>query len=154
MRLLLQENATFNQDYLETIEPMMARASLDARAYYERKAYEPLRRGLRVTPATLYNLGGKLALSRSPFDAHQFPSRVHDEEGRITLLLIAAQTEEHPDADPATLVRNSLLRNPYTGEAMEYDAREGTLSFACLHTAHHPPEPADRCAVALGPRAP
>lgn len=154
MRLVLQENATFNQDYRETIEPMMARSSLDARAYYARKAYEPLRRGLRVTPGMFYNLGGKLALSSSPFDAHQFPSRVHDEEGRITLLLIAAQLEEHPEADPATLVRSSSLRNPYTGEAMEYDEREGTLSFACLHTAHHAPEPPDRCAVALGRRAP
>lgn len=150
VRLLMQDNATFNQEFRETIEPMLGRSSLDAREYYDRRAYEPLRREFRLAPGMLYNLGGKLALSRSPWDAHQFPSRVHDEEGRITLLLLQAQIEEHPDRDVATLVRTSSLRNPYTGEPMEYDARDGTLGFTCLHTAFHPPEPPDRCAVALG----
>jgi hypothetical protein len=96
-----------------------------------------------------YNLGGKLALSRSPWDAQLFPARVHDEDGRITLLLIQAQINERPDLDVATTVQSSALRNPYTGEAMEYDARTRTIGFECLHTAFHVPEPADQCAVAL-----
>ncbi len=146
--LLLQKNATFNQQFRETIEPLRGLSSLDAREYYDQKAYEPLRREFRVAPGMFYNFGGKLALSRSPWDAHLFPARVHDEDGRITLLLLQAQIEERPDLDVATLVRSSTLRNPYTGEAMEYDARAGTLGFACLHTAFHPPEPADQCAVA------
>jgi hypothetical protein len=154
VRLLLQKNATFNQEFRETIEPMLGRSSLDAREYYEHKAYEPFRREFHVAPAMFYNLGGKLALSRSTWDAQLFPARVHDEDGRITLLLLQAQIEEHPDLDVATLVRSSTLRNPYTGEPMEYDSRAGTIGFACLHTAFHPPEPADRCAVALGRPAP
>lgn len=154
VRLLLQENATFNQEYRETIAPMRARATLDASEYWARKAYEPLRHDLRLEPRMFYNLGGKLALSEATWDVHVFPSRVHDEQGRITLLLLAAQLEEHPEQDVATLVRTSSLRNPYTGEAMEYDASEGTIGFACLHTAHHPPEPADRCLVALGQPSP
>jgi hypothetical protein len=101
-----------------------------------------------------YNLGGKLAVSRSAWDGHLFPARVHDEDGRITLLLLQAQIEEHPDLDVATLVRSTALRNPYTGEPMEYDPRAGTIGFPCLHTAFHPPEPADRCLVALGRAAP
>jgi hypothetical protein len=102
-----------------------------------------------------YNLGGKLVLSsRSAWNTHAFPSRVHDEDGRITLLLLQAEIEEHPDQDVATLVRSSTLRNPYTGEPMEYDSRTGTLGFACLHTAFHPPEPPDRCMVALASPAP
>ncbi|HEX5161070.1 MAG TPA: hypothetical protein VFV88_05070 [Steroidobacteraceae bacterium] len=154
VRLLLQKNATFNQEYRETIEPMRQRSSLDASEYYARKAHEPLRHELRLSPGMLYNLGGKLALSRSTWDVHQFQSRVHDEQGRITLLLLAAELEEHPDQDVATLISTSSLRNPYTGEPMEYDALSGTIGFSCLHTAHHPPEPADRCLVALGQRAP
>ena len=43
VRLLLQKNATFNQEFRETIEPMRGRSSLDAREYYDDKAYEPLR---------------------------------------------------------------------------------------------------------------
>jgi hypothetical protein len=101
-----------------------------------------------------YNLGGKLALSRSPWDGQLFPARVHDEDGRIMLLLIQAQIEEHPDQDVATLVRSSALRNPYTGEPMEYDSRTGTIGFACLHIAFHPPEPPDRCAVDVGRATP
>jgi hypothetical protein len=153
-QLLLQKNATFNQDFRDRIEPMRRRSSLDARRYYDQKAYEPLAHEFSVTPGMFYNLGGKLALSRSAWDPHLFPARVHDEDGRITLLLLQAQIEEHPDLDVATLVRSSALRNPYTGEPMEYDPRAGTIGFACLHTAFHPPEPPDRCAVDLGRAAP
>jgi len=154
VRLLLQKNATFNQEFRETIEPLRELSSLDAREYYDQKAYEPLRHEFHVTPGMLYNLGGKLALSRSSWDEQLFPARVHDEDGRITLLLLQAQIEERPELDVATIVRSSTLRNPYTGEPMEYDSRAGTIGFACLHTAHHPPEPPDRCTVALGRPAP
>lgn len=154
VRLLLQKNATFNQEFRETIEPLLGLSSLDARKYYDHKGYEPLRHEFPVAPGMFYNLGGKLALSRSTWDAHLFPARVHDEDGRITLLLLQAQIEERPDLDVATLVRSSTLRNPYAGEPMEYDSRAGTLGFACLHTAFHPPEPVDQCAVALGRLAP
>ena len=152
---LLQTNATFNQEFRDTIEPMRRRSSLDARQYYDQKAYEPLPLEFRVAPGMFYNLGGKLVLSsRSAWNTHAFPSRVHDEDGRITLLLLQSEIEEHPDQDVATLVRSSTLRNPYTGEPMEYDSRTGTLGFACLHTAFHPPEPPDRCMVALASPAP
>jgi len=154
VRLLLQKNATFNQEFRETIEPMRVRSSLDAREYYDYKAYAPLPREFHWAPGMFYNFGGKLALSRATWDAHQFPSRVHDEDGRITLLLLQAEIEERPDQDVETLVRSSTLRNPYTGEPMEYDSRAGTLGFACLHTASHAPELADQCAVALGDKAP
>jgi hypothetical protein len=154
VRLLLQKNATFNQEFRETIETMRGRSSLDAREYYDSKAYEPLQREFHVAPGMFYNFGGKLALSRSMWDANQLPSRVHDEDGRVTLLLLQAELEEHPDLDLATVVRASMLRNPYTGEAMEYDARARTIGFSCLHTAFHPPEPADQCAVALGLETP
>jgi hypothetical protein len=153
IRSMLQKNATFNQQFRDVIQPMRLRSSLDARQYYEQKGFEPLRHELHVTPTLFYNFGGKLALSRSPFDPEQFPARVHDEDGRIALLLIQAEIEERPDLEVAALVRSSVHRNPYTGEAMDYDALAGTLGFACLHTKFHPPEPADRCMVALGRRS-
>ncbi|HUQ11494.1 MAG TPA: hypothetical protein VM146_14365 [Steroidobacteraceae bacterium] len=154
VRLLLQKNATFNQQFRDTIEPLRRRASLDARQYHDQKAYEPLPHEFAAAPAMLYNLGGRLSPIPSDWNWHLYPARIHDEEGRITLLLLQAQLEEHPDQDVATLVRTSSLRNPYTGEPMEYDAQAGTLGFACLHTAFHPPEPPDRCAVALARPAP
>ena len=72
VRLLLQKNATFNQEFRETIKPMRRRSSLDAREYYDYKEYEPLRHGFHWAPGMFYNFGGKLALSRSTWDAHQF----------------------------------------------------------------------------------
>ena len=126
---------------------MRMRSSLSAPQYFEKKGYGPLRHELRWTPAVFYNFGGKSALRKSPWDPHLFPARVHDENGRISLLLLQAQIEEHPESDVATLVENSEHRNPYTGSAMEYDAQARTIAFACVHTAFHPPEPGDQCAV-------
>ena len=62
VRLLLQKNATFNQEFRETIEPMRRRSSLDAHEYYGYKAYEALRNEFHLAPGMFYNLGGKLAL--------------------------------------------------------------------------------------------
>ena len=72
----------------------------------------------------------------------------------MVLILLQAQLEQSRAADVATIVQASEHRNPYTGDAMEYDATAGTIRFTCLHTAFHPPEPDDQCAVALGGEAP
>jgi hypothetical protein len=149
-RLLLQKNATFNQQFRDTIEPLRRRASLDARQYYDQKAYEPLPHEFALAPAMFYNLGGKRARIPPDWNWHLFSARVHDEQGRISLLLLQAEIVEHPEGEVATIVRNSGHRNPYTGEPMAYDGTAGTIAFACLHTAFHPPEPPDRCAIALG----
>ncbi len=149
-RLLTQENATFNLVFQQTIEPMRQRSSLDARQFHDLEAYEPLRHELNFTPAVLFNLGGKLALSRSPWDPHQFPSRVHDEDGRIALILLQAELEDHPEVDVATVVQSSDNRDPYTGNAFAFDPLARTVGFTCLHTAFHPPELADQCNVHLG----
>ncbi len=150
-RLLMQRNATLNQLYREEIVLMQQRARLSAREFFEQGGHEPLRRELRVSPRTLYNFGGKLAMSRSPWDAHELPARVHDQNGRISLVLLQAEIERARGADVAAVVRASKHRNPYTGEAMVYDAGSQVISFKCLHTAFHPPEPPDRCAVAVAP---
>ncbi len=149
-RMLMQENATFNLVFQQTIEPMRQRSSLDAREFHDLAAYEPLRHEMKFTPAVLFNLGGKLALSRSTWDPHQFPSRIHDEDGRIALILLQAEIEEHPESDVATVVRSSGHRNLYTGNAFDFDPLARTIGFTCLHTAFHPPELADQCNVHLG----
>jgi hypothetical protein len=42
------------------------------------------------------------------------------------------------------VVNGSRYRNPYTGEPMDYDPDEGTISFPCLATTGR-----DVCAVKL-----
>jgi len=148
-RLLLQKNASLNLGYHEFIVPMLARATLDARQWYEQKGYEPIRYQLRVSPRTLFNFGGKLQWSRTAWDPWQFPPRVHDLDGRISLVLLQAEIAQRPDAGPDAVIRESTHRNPYTGAPMEYDEQAGIIWFKCLETAYHPPDPPPRCAALI-----
>ena len=148
-RLLLQTNATRNLGYREIVVPMLARARLGARQWFEQRGHEPIRYEFQLSPRTLFNPGGKLAWSRSAWDPWQFPPRVHDQNGRISLLLLQAEIATRPERAPQVVIRESTHRNPYTGEAMEYDTRSETISFECRHTAFHPPDPPDRCVVAI-----
>jgi hypothetical protein len=148
-RPLVQKNATLNLGYHEIVVPMLARAALGPREWYEHKAVEPIRYQARVSPRTLFNLGGKLAWSRSEWDPWQFPARVHDVNGRILLVLLQAEIAQLADVAPVVVTRESKHRNPYTGEPFEYDAQAGTLWFKCQETAYHPPEPPPLCAMAI-----
>jgi hypothetical protein len=148
-RLLLQKNATLNLGYRVFVAPMLDRAKLDARQWREQKGIEPIRYELRASPRSLFNLGGKLAWSHTTWDPWQFPPRVHDLDGRLSLLLLQAEIAQRPETDPAVVIRESIHRNPYTGEAFDYDAGQGILSFQCQETAYHPPDPPPRCAVAI-----
>jgi hypothetical protein len=148
-RLLLQKNATLNLGYHEFIVPMVARASLGARQLYEQRGYEPIRYELRVSPRSLFNLGGKLGWSRSTWDPWQFPPRVHDQNGRISLVLLQAEIAQRPGVEPDVMLRESTHRNPYTGEPFVYDAQAGVIWFECLESTYHSPEPAPRCAAAI-----
>ncbi|WP_129642504.1 hypothetical protein [Peristeroidobacter agariperforans] len=151
MKLMSQENATSNEDYMVNVVPMLHRASLSAEEYYRQKAYEPLMYQLRLFPAPLYNLGGRLALSEGR-DAAQFPARVHDQNGRILLVLLQSEIERRPASTEVSQVINaSEYRDPYTGKPMTYDVKAQTIGFKCVHTIFHPPDPPDVCAFPIGP---
>lgn len=151
-RLALQENATLNEEYLTVFAPMRLRASLNAREYYRQEAYERLPYTIRALPPPLFNLGGKLALRSSAWfpGVQLYLARVHDQNGRISLVLLQAEIEERPDTAVEDVVRRSTHRNPYTDDPMEYDARAQTVGFECLHTVFHPPAPPDLCRFPIG----
>jgi hypothetical protein len=146
-RLLLQENATQNEFYLRTITPMRLRAALDSRRFFEQQGYAPLTYNLRVFPPPLYNLGGKLLLRQqaSNYNVQGYISRVHDTGGRLALVRLQAEIERSGGRSVEAVIRASAVRNPYTGEAMDYDSAENTIGFAC---ATHNPN--DICAVRIG----
>jgi hypothetical protein len=151
MKLMAQENATSNDDYITNVIPMRHRASLSAGEYYRQKAYKPPTYQLRLFPPPLYNLGGKLALSKAR-DAAQFPARVHDQSGRILLVLLQSEIKRRPKSTEVRhVVQASEYRNPYTNSPMEYDAEARTIGFKCVHTIFHPPDPPDACAFSIGP---
>lgn len=151
-RLMIQENATMNEEYLTVFVPMRLRASLSAQEYYRQKAYERLRYDLELLPPPLFNLGGKMARKFSVWsdDVQLYVARVHDQNGRISLALLQAEIEESPDRAVEDVIRSSTHRNPYTADPMEYDPEAQTIGFECLHTVYHPPAPPDVCTFRLG----
>lgn len=149
IRLMLQENATLNEEYLTVFVPTRLRARLDPREFYRLERYEPLTYDLRVFPPPLFNLGGKLARRSAWPDVPEYVSRVHDQNGRISLVLLQAEIEGRPASDAEDAIESSIYRNPYTGEPMEYDAQAQTIGFECLHSVFHAPNPPDLCSVQL-----
>lgn len=150
LRLMIQENATLNEEFLTVFSPVRLRASLTARAYFREAAYEPLPYDLHIFPPPLYNLGGKLARKSAWGDVQIFSARVHDQSGRISLVLLQAEIERHPDVNVEVVIQMSDHRNPYTDNPMEYDAQAQTIGFECLHTVFHPPAPPDLCSIRIG----
>jgi hypothetical protein len=57
--------------------------------------------------------------------------RFHNLAGVMSLVQLHLEILESPDIDPATVIEQSDVRNPYTGEAINYDPVERILSFEC-----------------------
>jgi hypothetical protein len=148
-RLLTQDNATRNEEYRTVFEPMIYRASLTANEFYRQKAYEPIRYHIDLFPPPLYNLGGKLARRSAWIDPEQYVARVHDQNGRISLVLLQAELESDPERPINDVLQASIHRNPYINEPMTYDPTRYTIGFECLHTAYHPPALPDDCSIQI-----
>jgi len=145
-RMFSQERATLNEYYLTAVLPMQRRASLDAESYYRQRGYEQLSYSVPIFPPPLYNLGGKLALKRMAAEnrLQDYISRMHDVNGRVTLILLQAEIEASTGKGVDAVVNSSIHRNPYSGEPMQYDASSQTLGFDCL-----PGNSTDVCGVAI-----
>lgn len=145
-RLVLQENATMNEQYLRTILPLRLRASMSAEEFYRAHGQDRLAYDVRVVPPPLYNLGGKLTLkwSASNMGIQDYITRVHDLDGRIALVLLQAEIAGAPARRTEDVVRTSVYRNPFTLEPMDFDRTAQTIGFDCLANSD------DRCAVRIG----
>ena len=145
-RLLLQERATLNEFYLTSVVPIRLRATLGPAAFYEQRGFERLTYDVRAFPPPLYNLGGKLLLKRQAraYNVQDYISRVHDLDGRLTLVALQAEIEQNPGRSVQSIVDASAHRNPYTRQPMHYDPDAGTIGFDCLADNQN-----DVCAVAI-----
>lgn len=120
-RLVMQKNATINEQYLRTFLPLRLHAAMSADEFYRARGHEQLSYEVRVMPPPLYNL-----------------------DGRIALALLQAEIAGNRDRRVEDIVRSSVYRNPFTQEPMNYDPAEGTLGFDCLANSD------DRCALRIG----
>jgi len=142
-----QEHATLNEYYFTTMLPMRLRASLTAEEFFRQRGYERQPYNFRAFPPPLYNLGGKLFLKRmgAEFNIQDYITRVHDDDGRISLVLLQAEIARGHGRGVDDIVRSSTIRNPYTREPMDYDPKARTIGFDCL--AESSP---DICSLSLG----
>jgi hypothetical protein len=127
-RLFMQDRATTNESYTTVFLPLRLRASLGSEEFFRQRGYEPLRYDVRAFPPPLYNLGGKLELSRMLANGslQDYISRAHDLNGRILLVMLQAEIEARSESRLSStqnierIVRSSPTRNPYTGAPMDY----------------------------------
>lgn len=145
-RLALQKQATLNEYYFTTTIPLQLKASLSASEFYAQWEYAPLEYKLRALPPPLYNLGGKFILKGVTARTGwlDYISRVHDLDGRISLVLLQAEIARNPGRRLDDVIRNSTHRNPYTLEPMDYDRNARTIGFECLANG------TDVCAIRIG----
>jgi hypothetical protein len=152
IRWTLQKHATFNDLYSKIIVPMQRRSAMTPEDFYRQGAYRPLDNDLHERPRSLFNWGGRMAFRNANWDPEQFVSRVQDQNGRISLVMLQVELEQQPEADVRAVVSSSRWRNPYSGAPMQYDPEAHTIGFTCVHTAFHPPASPDKCSVAVGDR--
>lgn len=135
--LLGQENATLNDYYTSIVLPLRLLASLDAGEFHRQKLLDaPKDHRTQLMPPPLYNLVGKpyvkIVMSIGKTAYQDYIARVHDVDGLIALVLLQAEIALNNERRVEEVVAASQHRNPYTGEAMEYDAEAGTIAFPCL----------------------
>jgi hypothetical protein len=145
-RLALQENATINENYIGLWVPLRLRAAMSAEEFYRGLGQADLSNPVRLFPPPLYNLGGKRTLNwaGSQVGFQGYISRVHEQDGRIALVLLQAEIAASPDRRVEDVVQSSRYRNPFTGEPMNYDRDEQTIGFDCLSNSD------DRCMLRIG----
>lgn len=145
-RLALQENATINENYVGLFVPLRLRAAMSAQEFYRGHGQTDVSNPVRLFPPPLYNLGGKLTLnSAGSILGHQdYISRVHELDGRISLVLLQAEIAGSPNRRVEDVVRSSRYRNPFTQEPMNYNQTEQTIGFDCISNSD------DRCMLRIG----
>ena len=91
-----------------------------------------------IWPGTLYNLGGKVFLSKVLGYPADYVARVHDLNGMISLvkLQLSLQAEEVENIEQVLSTLDSgnpQLSKELAGKALRFDPKEGWLQFDCLY---------------------
>jgi hypothetical protein len=146
---MLQRNAALNDLFSSILLPIRQRAGFSPSEFYRAHANQPLDLTTGQHAPLLFNRGGYRLVHYMKWDPEQFPARTQDQNGRLVLVGLQAELERSPVTEWESVIRASPHRNPYTGEPMQFDHRKGTIGFACLHTAYHPPAQPDQCAVRI-----
>lgn len=130
----LQEKATLNTYYTSFTQPIMTLSSKSADDFLRdapNTVYAVAED--QIFPPSLYNLGGKSWLKSVGYaEVDNYVGRIHDLIGMYSLLSLKLELIKAGDTPVETIIGQSMHRNPYTGEPMNYDPKARQLSFPCF----------------------
>lgn len=128
-----QENATLNEYYRSFLEPIINLSQGKAENFLDQtSSLKGSKPSYRLFPPTIYNLGGKMLIHETRYEAKDYVSRSHDLAGFISLVNLQLELEGSVETTTTEIINNSAYRNPYTGQAMEYNQSKSTLGFDCV----------------------
>jgi hypothetical protein len=129
LKFLIQQTASVNLYYKQTMKPGFAFGKLSSSEFYER-AQTPVKETpfSRFNP---YNLGGKIAQSQN-WQLSPYIGRAHDLAGLYSLVALQLELKTNPPQDIAAAIKSSPYKNPYTEKPFDYDPATKALSFPCF----------------------
>ncbi len=138
-----QPNSTINTYHQYFTAPLINMPKLSVREFYNRIkpdatgqsdcCFREFENMVSFSPASLYNIGGKMLLSTSPFGAQDYIARVHDLNGVISLVGLQLQLKDVSEETIGDRISRSNITNPYTREPMIYDKENNWAGFECLN---------------------
>lgn len=142
---LIQPNATINDYNQFFIQPLVKLSKSSSKSFANRVnqtqndqkncCFNEIQELVDFSPSSLYNLGGKLLLSTSIFQAQDYIARVHDVNGVILLAQLQLEIIKNPEQNIKWLIKNSQITSPYNNQPMSYDEEKGLVRFTCLDKA-------------------
>ena len=149
---LIQVNATSNSYYKHVIEPVVYLSGLTGAEFFEQTPMREQRNRSKsnahgrdavdamttVWPGTLYNLGGKVLLSKLLGYPADYIARVHDLNSMISLVglqlsMQVAEIDTGADILKEVASAGSGMNTLLAGKGLSFDPADGWLQFDCLY---------------------
>ncbi len=133
-----QKNGTLNDAYGRNFIPLVCLSKLTEINFYkfhkQNKDYceFPKEETIKYINFSLYNPVGKVLVSIGLPAYPDYIARVHDLNGVISLVKLQLELKSVADEDIENIIKNSSIRNLYTGESMIYDKEKNEIGFDCL----------------------
>ena len=87
------------------------------------------------SPASLYNLGGKIMLPAATGSYEDYIARLHDLNGMIDLLRLQLSLQSVDSQEMKNAIDLSPFTNPYTGKPMTFNPLDNSIEFECLDSS-------------------
>jgi hypothetical protein len=137
IRYMMQQTATTNRYYRDTLLPVFRFGQMSPKDFYER-AQTPIKPS-EFSWLNPYNLGGKVGLSNT-WQLADYIGRGHDLAGIYSLVALQLSLKNIPQDQWLDAIRTSPYKNHYTLKPFDVDTSKHSISFPCFN-------PRDSCKI-------